>query len=410
MGNILCCMLPRKYSTYIFWHFAIDFCLWFLTFFAILLALKQMDGYDDYTFFQNLWFSFIRSFGNVLDNVNVITVLSCIFFFIRMRKMFDFNILKTFGLTSGQILCPIILFIIIFGIFKTFALRPVCIKLENHKKIQMEKWKKGETRFLKSGTSFTLIDDEGKGNYSIIQGVYNQHNEISLKFSSAIFSQYRNNNLTAIYAAQQVVLKDHVFTLSDVQKISIKNKDVQRFNLKEKKIKTKITSQELSVRIRNENKLKKTIMLGLYDHIRLLKKSHIHNNIHDDVGIHAKTYIANEIISFFNAILCILFSFLLCTVNARNAHIAKSSLECFIIYFLILRIFHSLENIVKISDYGAFTIVGLSLSLCIFTYLAILNKDWCGYYRKTIFSVIRNDFNSLKTLLFKLFKTKQVLQ
>ena len=391
---------PRIYFIYIFYHFAVDFFICFFSFFLILMALKQMDGYENYSFMQNLLFSFIRSFETLLDNINIVALLSCMFFFIKTAKSFNFYILEAFGLTSGKILKPVILFVVLFSFTKIFILRPMCVRLENYKTQKLSNLSVKKIAKVKKGHKFTIVDNVNIDEYMIVSGTYDFHNDDLFKANDAMFLVYKNDVLQKVYTAKQAILKNGKFFLQNVNILFINkvnhNKQVRYSDT----LLTQQTIKEIIVKITNTNKIQNAMKLGLYDYISVLLKSHA-SSIKSSLDVKARIYLSNEIISLFNAILCCLMTFFFCVSPFRNINMAKLALKCFIIYFIILRIFHFFENVIVISNYGAFCVICLAILLCFVMYFFIVDNDWCSNFSNKIKYILCNCKSKIENLFLK---------
>jgi len=378
---------PKMYSVYIFTHFAVSFFTWFLIFFIVLFAIKQMDFNENYSFNQNLIFSFIKTFNKSVDNSNIILLIGCIFFIKKQLKNFNFYILQTFGLTSWQILKPMLTFVVLFGILKTFCLQPTSVKLENYLTIFLKKTNVNNIR-LKKGTNFIIIDEKNTNNYSVINGSYNFHDKKMLNFSNATILQYNNKKLTTIYTATSATVQDYVITMKNVNVTNINIYNPTQKSYKNKQFSIGLKKEEMIFKIKNENKLKKSILTNIFDHIKTLSQ-HNGSMAKNEQEIQAKTAVSNNIIDFFNSILCCFLVLLFCLVKRGRKSFEKNALLCFIVYFIILRIFYSLEYIIKLSTYSSLCVIYISFLLCLFFYLLIINRDWCDYYLNSIKKILK---------------------
>ena len=320
------------------------------------------------------------------------------FFYIWIARNFNIYVLKSFGLTSKQILRPVFIFLVILCFFRIFCLQPLCIKLENQRKILESR---EEKIFLKEGTDFMAFDGDDVENYMIISGKYKSNDNKGLNFNDAVILKYKNKELETCYSAREALLSDNNILLKDVSITNVGNKKSWQETANDINVKTNITIKLIIKQINNTEKVKKTFLLNLYDHLGFLKGKN--NNYNNDIRKDSITYIVNEIISSVNIILCCFLSFFFCVRSARDASILKSSFNCFIVYFIILRIFHSLEKIIAYSVYIPTYIISISILLCIFTYYLILDKDWGHYYynsiKKDIVIFIRKCFCFMKERL-----------
>ena len=225
-----------------------------------------------------------------------------------------------------------------------------------------------------------MITDEKKYNeYTLIFGTYDKENENSLQFSNAVLLFYNDNRLVKNYSAKNAVLQNGMFLLKNANYINIteNNDTINNYILKNVKIPTFLSIKDVKNQIRNSNKIKNSIKLGFYDYFKTFTKK---ISIKDNVELSAKMYFLNEIISFFTTILCCFLSFLFFVFKSRGASVVKISVKCFIVYFIILRIFKFLQVFMKFSIYSNFFIISVAYMFCAFTCFLIINKDWCNYF------------------------------
>ena len=371
--------LHKIYFGYIFYNFAVSFFLWFFVFFILLFAIKRMDGDDSYNFSQNMLLAISRAFNVLLDNIGIISLLSCIFFFVKTEKNFNFNILKSFGLPSKKILMPIILFLTLFNMINILALRPLDVKLTNYRKITLMRKMKNDDILLQRGADFMITDEKKHNEYTLIFGTYDKEDRRSLQFSNAVFLFYNNNQLVKNYSAKNAILQNGMFLLKNANYVNIteNNDTINNYILKNVKIPTDLSIKDVKYQISNSNKIKNSIKLGFYDYLKTFTKK---LSIKNDVELSAKMYFLNEIISFFTTILCCFLSFLFFIFKSRGASIIKISVKCFIVYFIVLRIFKFLQVFMKFSIYSNFFVISIAYMFCAFTCFLIINKDWCNYF------------------------------
>ena len=371
--------LHKIYFGYIFRNFAVSFFLWFFVFFILLFAIKRMDGDDSYNFNQNMLLAISRAFNVLLDNIGIISLLSCIFFFVKTEKNFNFNILKSFGLPSKKILMPIILFLTLFNMTNILVLRPLDVKLTNYRKITLMRKMKNDDILLQRGANFMITDEKKHNEYTLIFGTYDKEDRHSLQFSNAVLLFYNNNQLVKNYSAKNAILQNGMFLLKNANYVNIteNNDTINNYILKNVKIPTDLSIKDVKYQISNSNKIKNSIKLGFYDYLKTFTKK---LSIKNDVELSAEMYFLNEIISFFTTILCCFLSFLFFIFKSRGASIIKISVKCFIVYFIVLRIFKFLQVFMKFSIYSNFFVISIAYMFCAFTCFLIINKDWCNYF------------------------------
>ena len=385
---------PKICFLYIFRSFVLIFCTWLVIFFIILLAIKQIDGYYGYSFMQNLSFSLIRSFDVLLDNINIVALISCVSFFIKTDRIFNINVLKSFGIPSRKILKPMILFLFLFSLINTFVLRPINIKLNNYQKIKLNRLKSEDKIFLKNGTNFMIANEKSSSEYTIIIGVYNEINNDRLKFSNASFFVYKDDTLIKSYLAKSAILHNKSFILKDVNIVDILDKNnAQNKFAKYIKLSSSLSVSDMRNKIYSKSKMQKAMKLGFYDYLKLFRHNSYSNIVKNETDLQARAYFLKEIVAFFTVILCCLLSFLFYMFKTRSSSMIKPFSVCFVVYFIILRFFKFLENFTKSSDYLFFFIICFAYLLCVFTYMAILDKDWCHYFKMNFYkqvNVIKN--------------------
>lgn len=373
---------PKICFMYIFNHFACIFFTCFFIFFAILTSFRQIDSDNGDGFAQNLFFSSIYSLNMLINNINIITIVSCIFFFIKTSKNFNIYVLESFGITSSAILRPIFTFLIIISLFKTFCLNPLYVQLENYKKDKTKKIKK-YTNLVKNKTKFTIIDDTNNDNYMIITGIYNKHTNDFFSFNEAKFFQIKNKKLITCYYASKAILSGNEFLLSDVIAVNIQNNDMLQNKHNVMRLHSNQTIDKVITKIITTDKIEKETILDIYDCIKLLLQNV--SFVKNKAEIYAISCLFSNFISLLSAILCCLISFLFCAQSSRGANMLKFSLQCFVVCFTILRIFDFLMKAAILSIYSIFCIVCATFLLCCFVYLLILNRDWCNFYRRNFF-------------------------
>ena len=164
----------KIYTKHLLKTFAIDYVLWFFVFFLILFAFKQMDANDNYGLARNLMISVTRAGWRMMKMLNIVSLICCICYFIRIQKSFNFFVIEAFGVSSKQILKPILMFLIFASIFKTFVLMPTVVKLENNRQAFYLSFN-SEQLALQQGVNFTIFDGKKTNNYNIISGSYHAH-------------------------------------------------------------------------------------------------------------------------------------------------------------------------------------------------------------------------------------------
>ena len=371
--KIISVLSVKIYTKYLLRTFAVDYLLWFLVFFLILFAFKQMDANDNYGLVRNLMISITRAGWRMMKMLNIVSLICCIFYFIRIQKSFNFFILEAFGVCSKLILKPILIFLIFTSIFKTFVLMPAVVKLENNRQAFYLSLK-SEQITLKPGKKFTFIDGKETDNYDIISGSYYMHRRDFFDARDVVVLCYKNNSLNEIYSAKKAVLTEGQWKMFNVNKTSINNLRSDTIFLRKTSLNSLLNVKELIMEINYAEKIQKEFELDIYDHIRYLAKLHT-TNIKNEPLEQARLYLYNEIISFLGTILCCLMAFFFCVSSSRHNNFVKVSLKCFILYFVFFRLLHLFENLVKISTFGTFCVCLLSCFVCILFYLLILDKD-----------------------------------
>ncbi len=397
---------PKKYFLYILIHFAKTFFIFSFIFFIVLFAINQSSSYDGYDFYKNLFFSLVNTISSMDKNINIVCLVSCIFFFIRESKSFNVYILESFGITTKQFLKPIIVFLTVFCLFKIFFIHALYVKLENFSNSITDKTKQEKNIKLKTGTSFAIISENNQNDYIIIFGDYIDHNDTVLNFENAIFLKYNNKKLKRCYTASKASLSsDKYFFLKDVNITDVVNgKNIQDIS-KNIKIKSIMSVKDIVVQIYNGSKIEKTILLNVYDHLKLLQKQRYSYIVNDAENV-AITYIISEIIYSINIILCCFLSFFFCVNGNRNTGTLKNIFKCFISYFVVLRLFHFIENTIIISRYISICVIGIAVLLCVFMQYLILNRDWCDLYRKEIIKDADNFLKKYYLIIRSFFEKK----
>ena len=371
--NINNILIKKLYSIYIFKSFAKIFFVWSIVFFLILLS-NNIDLDQDLSKKFKIITIFSKSFESFISIFNIVALVCCIIYFIHSKKSFDFLLLKCFGIQSERILKPIIIFLLLISSVKTMILQPLSSMLGNIRKTQTRySWQKS---ILKNNTKFTITDGKNNKNYTIISGSYNKHSDSRIDITDATFQQYEKHELTTVYSAKQAyLLNNGIWNLIKINKTDIKQK--KNTNLEKQTIRSFLSIQEMIIEIQNTIKMKKLLLIGLYDYIKLTSNKH-ESSLESDAFAKARIYLSNEIISLFCNILSCLIAYFFCVTHVRSANIIKSSIECFIIYFIILRIIRAMENIIAISFFSALCVCSLILILCIVVYILIIEKD-CKY-------------------------------
>ena len=363
----------RIYTKYLFRTFAVDYLLWLLVFFLILFAFKQMDANDNYGLARNVMISITRAGWRMMKMLNIVSLICCIFYFIRIQKSFNFFVIEAFGVSSNRILQPILIFLTFASIFKTFVLMPAVVKLENNRQAFYLSLK-SEQIALTPGKKFTFIDGKETNNYNIISGSYCMHRRDFFDARDVIVLCYKNNSLNEIYSAKQAVLTEGKWNLSNVNVTSLNDRQSTTIFLQKISLNSLLNVKELIMEINYAEKIQKEFELDIYDHIRYLTKLH-KTNIKNEPIEQARLYLYNEIISFLGTMLCCFMAFFFCVSSSRCNNFVKVSLKCFILYFVFFRLLHLFENLVKISTFGTACVCLLLFFVCVLFYLLILDKD-----------------------------------
>ena len=363
----------KLYTKHLLKTFTIDYVLWFLVFFLILFAFKQMDANDNYGLARNLIISITRAGWRMMKMLNIVSLICCIFYFIRIQKSFNFFVIEAFGLSSKQILKPIIIFLVFASILKTFVLMPATVKLENARQTFYLSLK-SEQIALKQGAKFSFIDGKNANNYNIVSGSYYMHRSNFFDARDVVVLCYKNSLLKDVYSARKALLVDGQWNMLDVNHTSADEDKNYSIFLQKASLKSLLNVKELIMEIKNSEKIRKDFELDIYDHYKYLTKLH-KTNIKNELIEQARLYLYNEIISFFGTILCCLMAFFFCVSSTRSRNFVKVSLKCFVLYFAFFRLLHLFENLVKISTFGTFCVCMLLVLVCILFYLFILDKD-----------------------------------
>ena len=402
-------MQRNLYYKYIYTTFVKNFAIWLTAFTIVLFAMNYVEVENFSKLTDRLFITLIKTFESCLDILNIVCLLCCISYCFRAKNNFNFCVVQSFGVSSKQIIRPIMLFLLVFCLTKIFILKPLSLYVDNFKKnISKQSAKKEIT--LKSGTKFTIIDEIDKNNYRIINAVFVDRNKYEIFLKNAVVMNYANDDFVGVYSAKQGIIKNEEIELFNANYLN-KTSNVENISNKTN-IETLVLNSKLNVKsvvgeIKNAEKLKKSLYLGLYDHIRVIGTKNKNKNLYTDAGIQARVYMAEEIANIFIMFLCVLMAYLFCATNSRNVNIIKISISCFLSYFLISRISHQLLSIVYYSKTSAFCFCFIHLLVCWVIYLLILNKDWCNVFfsRKNVkvfFIKIVNSFFKLKNKFLKL--------
>ena len=130
----------KKYSKYIFITFAKEFIIWITAFFVILFSISYIDIPNGLNFTQKMVYNIDKTLEKILASSNIVLLITCISYFIKTKSSFNFHILQSFGISTINILKPILIFIAIFGVVNIFCLKPLSIHLENARRIILNKW------------------------------------------------------------------------------------------------------------------------------------------------------------------------------------------------------------------------------------------------------------------------------
>ena len=367
----------NTYAKYILVNFLKDLCLWMLAFFIILFTLRYIDIDYRFDLKHKLFFTFINTFDTFVGSYNIVCLVCCICFNLRLKSSFNFSILKSFGITSKQILRPMLVLLFLFAICGVFVLKPASARLQNIKKILKNQYIENEEFGLKPGLKFVFIDNENKRDYKIIKATYNNRSDEAIYTIDAIIMLYKNRILDEVYVAENAYFKDGAVDLENVNVLQKDGKNFTKVDVGNISIQTNFNKKALIHELKNSSKLNHSVVLSVYDHLKFLNRKEIKKNITTEANFLAREFLMEEISNIFLIFLCVLFSFLFCVSLERNTNGMKLAVECFIMYFIVLRLHHQLSQSVNISFLSSMLFCVINALFCSFVYLLILNKDWC---------------------------------
>ena len=365
------------YSRYIFTNFLRDLCLWIFVFFVVLFALQYVDIDNRFDLKHKLFFTFINTFDTFTGSYNVVCLVCCICFILRLKNSFNFSILKSFGMTSKQILNPMIKLMFLFVICEVFVLKPLSVKLQNFKKIAEKHYFEKESFELKSGLKFVFIDNENEKDYKIIKATYNGRDSEVIYVDNATIMMYKNGTFSEMYVAKKTYIKDGVIDLEGVNYLKKDGKSFQKNSISTVSIKTNFNNKALVHELKNSSKLNYSVLLNVYDHLKFFNKKEIKKDNTTEANFLAREFLTAEISNIFLVLLCVLLSFLFCVSLERNANDMRLAIKCFIMYFIVLRMHHQISQAVILSFWSSLWFCVVNALICSFVYLLILNKDWC---------------------------------
>ena len=119
---------PKLFSGFILKQYIKEFFYWLFAVFIVLFSISYIENISlVMNFFCKFASIFIDTCDILLSIIDVVILCSCISFFIRIKGYFNIFILQSFGITTMQILKPIILFVVFLCFFNTFITRPIVL-------------------------------------------------------------------------------------------------------------------------------------------------------------------------------------------------------------------------------------------------------------------------------------------
>lgn len=387
------------YSKIIFFNFGKIFLSCFFIIFLISFSLNFSLNFNQNSTHDALIISLYKTLKTATKNINIISIISCIFFISFTNKNFSITILQTFGISTKKIIRPVIIFLIFISLTNTFFLKPITIKLQNIKNAKIHKIENTKIE-IPINTKFKLIDEYEKNKHMIITGEYFNHDNKIIECKNISLLEYENNKIIKLYQAKNSFFSNNLLLLKNIKLFIFNNTDKEIKELDEVNLKTNFKNDEIILKLQQEQKINKNIKLNLYDYLNLMY-FYQNGKEQNKVYFNARIFLINEIINLFNSILSFLIVFLFCNVKNKNKNILFPATKSFIIYLIILRIFKSFNN--QGSLYYPTLLLFLSILLCLSTYYLILNYQWGNLYYKMFKQMMLNIKNRyIKVLLNRL--------
>jgi len=387
------------YSKIIFFNFGKIFLSCFFILFLISFSLNFSLNFNQNSIQDALIISLYKTLKTATKNINIISIISCIFFISFTNKNFSITILQTFGISTKKIIRPVIIFSIFISLTNTFFLKPITIKLQNIKNAKIHKIENTKIE-IPINTEFKLIDEYEKNKHMIITGEYFNHDNKIIECKNISLLEYENNKIIKLYQAKNSFFSNNLLLLKNIKLFIFNNTDKEIKELDEMNLKTNFKNDEIILKLQQEQKINKNIKLNLYDYLNLMY-FYQNGKEQNKVYFNARIFLINEIINLFNSILSFLIVFLFCNVKNKNKNILFPATKSFIIYLIILRIFKSFND--QGSLYYPTLLLFLSILLCLSTYYLILNYQWGNLYYKMFKQMMLNIKNRyIKVLLNRL--------
>ena len=387
------------YSKIIFFNFGKIFLSCFFILFLISFSLNFSLNFNQNSIQDALIISLYKTLKTATKNINIISIISCIFFISFTNKNFSITILQTFGISTKKIIRPVIIFSIFISLTNTFFLKPITIKLQNIKNAKIHKIENTKIE-IPINTEFKLIDEYEKNKHMIITGEYFNHDNKIIECKNISLLEYENNKIIKLYQAKNSFFSNNLLLLKNIKLSIFNNTDKEIKELDEMNLKTNFKNDEIILKLQQEQKINKNIKLNLYDYLNLMY-FYQNGKEQNKVYFNARIFLINEIINLFNSILSFLIVFLFCNVKNKNKNILFPATKSFIIYLIILRIFKSFND--QGSLYYPTLLLFLSILLCLSTYYLILNYQWGNLYYKMFKQMMLNIKNRyIKVLLNRL--------
>lgn len=378
--------LMHIYLKYIFKNIAIHFLLLFISFFIILYSFSYIDSTSAIVFHsKKIKFLYILShtFIDFFNIIDIVVLLSCVSFFVVSKKIIRFEILESFGITSLQILKPIFIFFVIFGLLKIFVIQPTTIHMFNKYNTIVEDNNK---KIIKEGTYFDFID-KPNNDLLIIKGKYAKTKNDKIYIEDAVFLEYKNRKqLSNIYLPQTIILDKNNWRLYNATKINQANQT--KYENKNFSFNTQIDGKDfisyLSIQKKTNNRKFRTT---IYDNL-----STFFNTSNKNDGNMIKNSVASIILNIIkvnNSIIFVLIAFLLFISTARNSNFIAKIIESFLSVFFISHIFSNLE--IEMQNSVFISIIALFFDVIMLAILLVLvyEKNW----NYSVYKNIKNDIS-----------------
>ena len=133
LHKILSAIIPKKASRYIFFTFGREFLMWFCAIFIMFATFNQIgmstdsSGRLSFLMLDNI----LETSCKILKLTEFVILFSCITYFLRTKSFFNLSMLQSFGITTMNIIKPIIVFLVIFWFFRVFIFHPLIVKYSN---------------------------------------------------------------------------------------------------------------------------------------------------------------------------------------------------------------------------------------------------------------------------------------